>query len=480
MKKLFKPSIIILVTSSLLISSCSNLSSSQNEQVNQNVQAKSVTNIRSDVYLEKSVIVSVEKAQVYGDTVKISSSFSQFTTKTNTIAKYVQSVTINQLSPQLITLSSDDSNAKTPMALSVIANPQKDGIVSLSPQTTAEALVFMDPNIATTDIKFAEKEMNIIKNLSETKDLANIIESRIKTEPDFLYKDNQQQDLALSRAVNSVVNRLADEYNSKAKTEPANRVSGVEIKVSSQNQSNANLELDNYQKRMVQLYFENNNNNGELSNISKESLQPAYDLIDFSHISFGFKPVVQSYVLDLQKPINKVEVIGLGLKDASQFKNKWSSFNAQDKLKYGLPIAKSLMSDFISPVISIVVGFNVNKVYQVGLFKILGNLPFLEIVNDFNNKQYEKAFKALLSGTIKSLLDKNGALLRELLQSAGLNLSDAILARMTGVIGIFNLVKDIIEVIRTLYAYSTTNIIDSFKVNNNNGKIEFLKADTNK
>ncbi|MBC7474014.1 MAG: hypothetical protein H7263_06950 [Candidatus Sericytochromatia bacterium] len=479
MKKLFKPSIIILVTSSLLISSCSNLNSIQNEQINQNVYANSVTNVRSDVYLEKSIIVSVEKASVYGDTIKVASSFSQFTTKTNNIAKYVQSVTINQLSPQLITLSSDDSKSKTPMALSVIANPQKDSVVSLSPQTTAEALIFMDPNIATTDIIFAEKEMNIIKNLSETKDLVNVIESRIKSEPDFLYKDNQQQNLALSKAVNSVVNRLADEYNSKSMNETANRVSGVEIKVNSQNQSNANLELNNYQKRMVQLYFENDNS-GNLSNISKENLQPAYDLIDFSHISFGFKPVVQNYILDLQKPINKVEVIGLGLKDANQFKNKWSGFTTQDKLKYGLPIAKSLMSDFISPVISIIVGFNVNKVYQAGLFKILGNLPFLEIVNDFNNKQYEKAFKALLSGTIKALLDKNGALLRELLQSAGLNLSDAVLARMTGVIGIFNLVKDIIEVIRTLYAYSTTNIIDSFKVNNNNGKLEFLKSDTNK
>lgn len=476
MKKLWTKCIATVLTSAVLLSGCSSSSVTNQITSEQNqISASSVDTIinKAEIYKEKTVRVNIDKASLYGDTIDVSSSFAHLTAKTSELAKGSEPIVINELSPQLITLSGQNS-VKTPLALSVIANPQRATTVLISPQTTAEALIFMNPNLATTDTAYAEKIMNIIKVQPETKELAKIIESRTQKEPDFLYNDNQQQDQALTKAINAVVNKLADEYQSNLKADPDNRVGGVEIAVTSQNELTANLDLKNYKKRMVDLYFDGDHN-GTSYNIYKESLDSANDFIDISNISIGFKPSVKSVGYDIQRPMNKVEVIGLGLKDIKDFKSKWDTFTLQDKLKYGTPIAKSVMSDFVSPVISIISGFNVNKVYKVGLFKILSSLPVLEIVNDFRNKEYGKAFKAVLSGTINALLANNGALLRELLKTAGLDLTDAILKRFNAAIGIFNLARYGIEVVRALYAYSTTNIIDGFVVKNTNGKIEFTK-----
>jgi choline dehydrogenase len=82
--------------------------------------------------------------------------------------------------------------------------------------------------------------------------------------------------------------------------------------------------------------------------------------------------------------------------------------------------------------------------------KILVSLDIMNIVNNFRNKDYGKAFKLILSGTIKALLDKNGALLRELLVAVGQNLSEAILKKINAVCGIFNLVQHGIEVAHEL------------------------------
>lgn len=474
MKKVLKGCISLLLASSLVLTGCST-SLDNNIQTNQQeVSSNSVENInKSDIFIEKNINVSIEKASLYGDKVQVASSFGQFTAKTSDLVKKSENVAINKLSPQLITLSDDDNKTNTPLALSVIANPLKAQSILISPQTTAEALVFMDPNVATTDLNFAEKVMNIIKLLPETKELAKIIEQRTQTEPDFLYKDNQQQNLAMTKAVNAVINKLADEYEKVKSSEPNNRVDGVEINTLAQDQSKGTFELKNYKKRMVSLYFNDENS----KSIHDESLMSANDFIDFDNISLGFKPSIKETTFDIQSKLKDVEVIGLGLKDIKEFKEKWPSMPTTEKIKYGMPIAKSLMSDFVSPVISIVIGFNVNKVYHAGLIRILSSLPIIQIINDFRNKEYGKAFKAILRGTINALLNQNGALLRELLIKVGLNLTESFIKRLTGIVGIFNLARHSLEAGRALYAYATTHIISYFKVDTINGKLIFSRKE---
>ncbi len=162
MKKVLKGCISLLLASSLVLTGCST-SLDNNIQTNQQeVSSNSVENInKSDIFIEKNINVSIEKASLYGDKVQVASSFGQFTAKTSDLVKKSENVAINKLSPQLITLSDNDNKTNTPLALSVIANPLKAQSILISPQTTAEALVFMDPNVATTDLNFAEKVMNI-------------------------------------------------------------------------------------------------------------------------------------------------------------------------------------------------------------------------------------------------------------------------------------------------------------------------------
>lgn len=478
MKKIFNRCVSAVLVSTLLITGCSsNINPvSQNDTAQVNASSVDPKIDKSEIFLEKTINVSIDKASIYGDKVEVSSSFAQFTAKTSELAESSESIVINQLSPQLITLSDDGKTNKTPLALSVVANPQRAQTVLISPQTTAEALIFMDPNLATVDLNFAERTMNIIKSLAETKELAKIIEQRTQKEADFLYKDNAQQNQAITKAVNAVVNRLAEEYDKNKTPEPENRVDGVEINTKSQTELTANLELKNYKKRMVSLYF-NGESNGNTVPIFDESLTSAYDFVDFGNVSLGFKPFIKEVGVDLQRPIKSVEVIGLGLKDIKEFKEKWPSMDISEKMKYGMPIAKSLMSDFVSPVISIITGFNVNKVYHTGLLRILSSLPVLQIIDSFRNKEYGKAFKAILNGTIKALLVNNGALLREMLLKAGLNLSESLLKRLNAAIGIFNLARFSLEAARALYAYATTRITSYIKVETVNGKLIFSKKE---
>ena len=477
MKKIFQYCISSLVSTTLLLTGCATTTNiNQNTSDSQvGINNVNLANDNSSIFKEKNIRVNIDRASIYGSKVQISSSFSQFTAKTSELVKTPQNILINQLSPQLITLARDDSADKTPQARSIVSTPMRARSILISPQTTAEALIFMTPGLATDNTLLAEKVMNIIKNLSETKELAKIIEIRTQKEDDFLSKENQEQNLVINRAVNSAINRLADEFDRNKIRESNNIVDGIEIKTNSQNQSSINLQMKNYKKRMVSLYF-NADVQGKDS-LFNENLDSSNDFIDFNNISLGMKPLLKEGNYNLSKPLNNVEVIGLGLKDIKEFSNKWSGYDNQEKIKYGLPIGKSLMFDFVSPVISIIMGFNVNKVYQVGFLKILTSLPILQIIEEFKNKEYGKAFKTILGGTFRALLANNAALLRELLAKSGVSFTESILKRFTAVSGIFNLVRYSVEAARTFYAYSTTNISSFFTVQNNNGKYEFLKKE---
>lgn len=478
MKSLLKRVVSLgIVSSILLTTSCSTGNSNQVVDNNENTIVNA-SSVNRDAFKAKTFKVSVEKASIYGDEVEISSAFDNFRVSTSEISKTSRNITLNSESPQLITLfdKKGANEAKAPIALSIVANPQKAQTVLISPQTTAEALIFMNPALASDDVKMADKIMNLVKTLPETKELAKIIENRVQKNPDYLYMEDSQQNNAISKAVNSVVNKLADEYESKVSKaeENPNRVQGVEIKVTEKQDLVATFEFKNYKKRNVDLYFEGNGRP-----VYKESLFAAYDLIDLDNLALGYRPFTRVGSFDIQRPMDKVEVIGMGLKDMKEFKDKWGSMSTPEKMKYGMPMAQGVMSGFISPVISIVVGFNVNKVWNANLMRLVSNMPILELVTLFKNKEYGKAFKLMLSSTIKNLLDRNGALLRELLLAVGVNLTDAILKRMNAIVGIFNLARFAVEAGRALYAYATTNIIDHFRVQNSNGNLTFTRFNKN-
>jgi hypothetical protein len=475
MKKMFTKCVAGVLASTLILTGCSAPVSSISDTsiTASSVEQESVK--RSDIIVEKTVKVALERASLYGDNVEVSSSFSQFQASTGSLLKgSSDSLTINSLSPQLVTMSKKGSD--TPLAMSVVANPERATTVLISPQTTAEAMVFMHPALATVEIKLADKIMSLIKAQPETKALSSFLETRLAKDAAILSDDNSQQDQLMQKAVNAVVNKLADQYEKSAKAEePANRVEGVQINVLEKTELTAKIEMKNYKKRSATLNFLLQNDRA----IFSENLMSSYDLIDLDNISFGGKPFVLERNYDIQMPLKKVEVIGVGLKDFKEFKERWDAMPQAEKMKYGVPLVQGLMGDFVSPVVSMVMGFNINKVYRVGLMRLVTGLPIIEVVTHFRNKEYGKAFKAVLTGTINQLLAKNGALLREILLKAGVSLTEAMIKRMTAVIGIFNLAKQGIEVARALYAYSTSKIVDFFKVEYKDGKISFLKEETN-
>lgn len=474
MKKMFTKCVAGVLASTLILTGCSApvASVSDNSITASSVEQESVK--KSDIILEKTVKVSVERASLYGDNVVVASSFSKFEASTGSLLKgSSDSLTINSLSPQLVTMSKEGSD--TPLAMTVVANPERATTVLISPQTTAEAMVFMHPALATVEIKLADKIMGLIKAQPETKALSSFLETRLAKDAAILSDDNTQQDQLMQKAVNAVVNKLADQYEKTSKAEePSNRVQGIDINVLEKTELTAKIEMRNYKKRSATLNFLLQNDRA----IFSENLMSSYDLIDLDNISFGGKPFVLQRNYDIQMPLKKVEVIGVGLKDFKEFKERWDGMPQAEKMKYGVPLVQGLMGDFVSPVVSMVIGFNINKVYRVGLMRLVTGLPILEIVSHFKNKEYGKAFKAVLTGTINQLLARNGALLREILLKAGVSLTEAMIKRMTAVIGIFNLAKQGIEVARALYAYSTSKIVDFFKVEYKDGKINFLKEET--
>ncbi|MFN8672448.1 MAG: hypothetical protein U0457_10280 [Candidatus Sericytochromatia bacterium] len=473
MKNLLKKLVSASLAGTLLLTSCTSNSAVQPIE-NQN-ESTQISSLASDFIVQKAVSVTIQNPSLYGDKVKVSSSFGEFTARTKDLEKdNSESIKINTLSTQLITLASDNDVSKTPLALSIVPNPQKIKNIVLSPQTTAEALVFMHPALATPEPNLAEKVVAIIKSLPETTALAKVIESRNK-EKDFLSVDSTQQTEALSKAVNSAVNRIATEFDKiSSKAEPANSVQGVEINAKALQNDSANFEMKNYRKRMVSLNFMVQD-----KNVYSEELIAAYDLIDLTNISFGFKPSVKVAQHNTNDKVDKVEVMGVGLKDFDVFKQKWDQSDTQTKIKYAIPLGKGLISDFVSPIISIITGFNINKIYHAGILKVITALPVLEIVQSFRNKEYSKAFRSILSGTVKALLANNGALLREILLKAGVQLTEDMIKRLNMVTGIFNLSMHIVEATRTLYAYVNSKIFDYFKVEVVNGIITFKKMDDN-
>ncbi|MFN4151933.1 MAG: hypothetical protein ACK4IX_13415, partial [Candidatus Sericytochromatia bacterium] len=444
MKKMFTKCVAGVLASTLILTGCSApvASVSDNSITASSVEQESVK--KSDIISERTVKVAVERGSLYGDNVVVSSSFSKFEASTGSLLKgSSDSLTINSLSPQLVTMSKEGSDI--PLAMSVVANPERATTVLISPQTTAEAMVFMHPALATVELKLADKIMSLIKSQPETKALSTFLETRLAKDASILSDDNAQQDQLMQKAVNAVVNKLADQYEKNAKAEePANRVQGVEINVLERTELTAKVEMKNYKKRSATLNFLLQNDRALFS----ENLMSSYDLIDLDNISFGGKPFVLQRNYDVQLPLKKVEVIGVGLKDFKEFKERWDGMPQAEKMKYGVPLVQGLIGDFVSPIVSMVVGFNVNKVYRVGLMRLVTGLPILEIVTHFRNKDYGKAFKSVLTGTINQLLARNGALLREILLKAGVSLTEAMIKRMTAVIGIFNLARQAIEVAR--------------------------------
>lgn len=473
MKKLLTKCVAGVLASTLILTGCSApvTSISDNSVSASSVDQESIK--KSDIIVEKSVKVAVDRASLYGQQVVVSSSFNQFGANVSALSKgSADSLTINSLTPQLVTMSKEGSD--TPVAMSVVSNPERATTVLISPQTTAEAMIFMHPALVTIETKLADKVMSLIKSQPETKALASFLETRLSKDINILGEDNSQQDQLMQKAVNAVVNKLADQFDKSNKAEePQNRVQGVEINVLERTDLTAKIEMKNYKKRSATLNFLLQNGRALFS----ENLMSSYDFLDLDNISFGGKPFVLQRNYDVQLPLQKVEVIGVGLKDFKEFKEKWETMPQAEKMKFGVPLVQGLMADFVSPVISMVVGFNVNKVYRVGLMRLVTGLPILEIVTHFRNKEYGKAFKSVLTGTVNQLLARNGALLREILLKAGVSLTEAMIKRMTAVIGIFNLARQAVEVARALYAYSTSKIIDFFKVEYKDGKINFLKEE---
>lgn len=467
MKNVLKKMTGVILSTSLLITGCTTTSIGQDKPLD---SVSEISSIKSEFIKTKHIAINIEKASLYGENVKVASSFGEFTAKANDLVKSnKESLNINSLSPQLITLKDENDIGKTPLALSIIPNPEKVQNVVISAQTTAEALIFMNPAIATAESTLAEKVVAIIKALPETISLANVIESRSK-DKDYLSFDNKKQTEALQKAVNATVNKLADEFQKTKEDEPANRVQGVEINAKSQQELETTLEMKNYRRRMVSLNFLSQSNQ-----IYNQDLLAAYDLIDVAHTSLGFKPSIANFNINNKTKLDQVEVIGVGLKDFDEFKQKWDQWSTKDKLKYGTPLVKGLISDFVCPVISVITGFNINKVYPIGIIRIVTSMNILDIVKSFRNKEYGQVFKSLLGGTVNALLVNNGALLREILLKSGIELTSAILKRFTGIIGIFNLATNIVESVRTLYAYANSKIIDYFKVEYVDDKVVFKK-----
>ena len=218
------------------------------------------------------------------------------------------------LNPGATQLVSATTSSGDPVLLCIEIDPKSGDSVELSCQTTAEAMIFLHPVAVVADPELAQAVLSIITSMTETEELASVIESKIAANPAALVGDDDDIRQALINAVNAFLvevdgisangvysdtligsikefkerkhfrnadHAVAAEQQTQVgelTITPTARQSGIAISASPIDDYNYKITLENSKKRYVDVYLDDDE---EETTVGKANLQSRKSLVSF-------------------------------------------------------------------------------------------------------------------------------------------------------------------------------------------------------
>jgi len=111
----------------------------------------------------------------------------------------------NRLTTQLL---SARTPAGDPYLMAIAITPSAEASLPLDTRTTAEALIFLSPAAVVSDPSLSNFVMTIIESMAETQQLAQVLSSKLASDPGVLSKDDPAVQEAVTRAVTRFVSKI--------------------------------------------------------------------------------------------------------------------------------------------------------------------------------------------------------------------------------------------------------------------------------
>lgn len=117
------------------------------------------------------------------------------------------SLNLNKDNTQLVMASDSQDN---PVLMAVVVNAQSGSTVSISTASTAEALIYFSPGVTQTNTTDSETVMSYIRSLPETTTLANLLSTKLASNPNILSSNPPDPEIttAISNALQALINKV--------------------------------------------------------------------------------------------------------------------------------------------------------------------------------------------------------------------------------------------------------------------------------
>jgi hypothetical protein len=309
-------------------------------------------------------------------------------TKPNSAGNF--SINLNKGATQLISATTP---AGVPLLLNIAINPHGVDSVNLSPHSTAEAMIFLNPAVIVADPTLSQTVMNIVKDIPETQVLANTIQSKITSNPSALVTNDPDIKTALTNAMIkfvSIIDSLAvvktvapetrkqiDEFRDLKHykvieqkllvhkslkvgnliIDPATPQSGISVSGNQIDANNYKITVSNSKKRYVNTYLDDASTG---ANIGKALLPSRKNLLSFSPLSPYSRDLDNNPNLSTH-PLSILRAYSIGYHDRTALTSApyWQT-------RVVAPIVLTGVFDFFIPLLQVVTG--IQQVTMLGDF----------------------------------------------------------------------------------------------------------------
>lgn len=269
------------------------------------------------------------------------------------------SFTINQTVNCSQLLSVVDKNGKTVLQAINPQKNQKSGII-INAETTAEAIVFMNPMIVSSNADSYPNIHNIIRASANFSELVTLIQTAYNEGSLDLDDASSAISQKADQVYSDVINNLISGQKAKSKGVHSPRLSLIEV--NHVNQPNANYieyKIENIGKRFVMAFTDFSKDINQNMILSPEHTEiivsPSIDWIDIFNFSAPLpsetSPNLNKVNIPEQTKTIQVNSYGVGALGPN-----YGTMTEEDFYRYLTPTALSIMYDYIMPMFEIAAG----------------------------------------------------------------------------------------------------------------------------
>jgi len=408
------------------------------------------------------------------------------------------SITI-KLSSGATQLVSASTSAGDPLLLSVIPAASTGSTVTLNANTTAEALIFLNPAVVVSDPALSQRIVGIIRSMPETQVLANAMSSAIASNPKALVTNNPAISTALNNALAkfiSTIDGLALKQDTPAEDKqaierykelkhfrnadvaglakstqklasiiisPTTAQSGISVSASQTTSTTYKVNVTNTKKRFVSVFLDDVNSADNIGMALLPSRKSALSFTPLEPATVGL-----DRTLDLTAHSRTVlRAYGLGANDLGTL---ISSPSWQTRVVS--PVILTAVSDFIIPLLQVITG--VQNITSMGSWDnphgVIGQIitdlskdPKFTgpLVTAIGTGDYTGAIMQTVSSAIGVIIANPGYIF-QLLTDEGLSFFETIAAQVILPLRIVFLVSSAFELVAAVYDFAQSSLMVSF------------------